>query len=110
MQHQHENTVWESGEDWDFHQAALAGSSYFHLPRPLRWLTGNVGLHHIHHLNSRIPNYRLQDCLEGHETLGQLGRLNLVESLRCAGLTLWDEEARKLVGFAAVAPAAASPG
>jgi omega-6 fatty acid desaturase (delta-12 desaturase) len=102
VQHQYEDTVWESGEDWDFHGAALGGSSYYVLPRVLQWLTGNVGLHHIHHLNSRIPNYRLQECLDGHDLLGQVGRLTLRESLGCVRLALWDEEARKLVGFSGV--------
>ncbi|HZH28431.1 MAG TPA: fatty acid desaturase [Azospirillaceae bacterium] len=99
VQHQYEGTVWDSGENWDFHHAALGGSSYYVLPRILQWITGNVGLHHVHHLNSRIPNYRLQECLEGHDLLGKVGRLTLVESLRCVRLALWDEDARKLVGF-----------
>jgi omega-6 fatty acid desaturase (delta-12 desaturase) len=68
----------------------------------LQWFTGNVGLHHVHHLNSRIPNYRLQECLDGHELLGQVGRLTLRESLACVRLALWDEDARKLVGFSQV--------
>ncbi|WP_279599210.1 fatty acid desaturase [Methylobacterium sp. J-076] len=100
VQHQYEETVWEDGETWDFHRAALGGSSYYVLPRVLQWFTGNVGLHHVHHLNSRIPNYRLQECLDGHEMLGQVGRLTLRDSLRCLGLALWDEDARKLIGFA----------
>jgi omega-6 fatty acid desaturase (delta-12 desaturase) len=99
VQHQYEGTIWETGEHWDFHNAALGGSSYYVLPRILQWFTGNVGLHHVHHLNSRIPNYRLQECLDGHELLGQVGRLTLLESLRCLRLALWDENARKLVGF-----------
>ena len=99
VQHQYEDTVWDRGEDWDFHGAALGGSSYYVLPRVLQWFTGNVGLHHVHHLNSRIPNYRLQECLDGHDLLGQVGRLTLRDSLACARLALWDEEARKLVGF-----------
>ena len=99
VQHQYEDTVWDSGEEWDLHRAALDGSSYYVLPRVLQWFTGNVGLHHIHHLNSRIPNYRLQECLDGHELLGQVSRLTLRESLGCARLALWDEETRKLVGF-----------
>jgi omega-6 fatty acid desaturase (delta-12 desaturase) len=101
VQHQHEGAVWEDPGSWDFHRAALAGSSYYCLPRPLQWLTGNVGLHHVHHLNSRIPNYRLQECLDGHEALGRLGRLTLAGSFRCSRLALWDEDARRLVGFAA---------
>ncbi|WP_407530601.1 fatty acid desaturase [Methylobacterium oryzisoli] len=102
VQHQYEETVWEEAEDWDFHRAALGGSSYYVLPRVLQWFTGNVGLHHVHHLNSRIPNYRLQECLDGHAYLAQVGRLTLRDSLRCVELALWDEDARKLVGFARV--------
>lgn len=99
VQHQYEETVWEDGAGWDFHSTALGGSSYYVLPRVLQWFTGNVGLHHVHHLNSRIPNYRLQACLEGHAMLGQVGRLTLRDSLRCLGLALLDEDARRLVGF-----------
>lgn len=99
VQHQYEDTVWEGSEEWDFHSAALGGSSYYVLPAVLQWFTGNVGLHHVHHLNSRIPNYRLQECLDGHEVLGRVSRLTLLESLRCLHLALWDEDARKLVGF-----------
>ena len=100
VQHQYEETIWEEAEAWDFHRAALGGSSYYVLPRVLQWFTGNVGLHHVHHLNSRIPNYRLQECLDGHAILGRVGRLTLRESLGCLKLALWDEEARKMVGFA----------
>ncbi|GJD47503.1 Fatty acid desaturase [Methylobacterium crusticola] len=99
VQHQYEETVWEDAADWNLHHAALGGSSYYVLPPILQWFTGNVGLHHVHHLNSRIPNYRLQECLDGHAALGRVGRLTLRESLGCLGLALWDEETRKLVGF-----------
>lgn len=99
VQHQFEGTVWEHAEDWDLHRAALGGSSYYVLPRVLQWFTGNVGLHHVHHLNSRIPNYRLQECLDGHQLLGRVGRLTLLDSLRCLRMALWDEDARELVGF-----------
>ncbi|WP_460005877.1 fatty acid desaturase [Methylorubrum rhodinum] len=102
VQHQYEETVWDEADAWDFHRAALGGSSYYVLPRVLQWFTGNVGLHHVHHLNSRIPNYRLQECLDVHEILGCVGRLTLRESLGCLNLALWDEDARKLVGFARV--------
>ncbi|CAO4173948.1 fatty acid desaturase [Methylorubrum populi] len=102
VQHQYEETVWEQAESWDFHRAALGGSSYYALPRVLQWFTGNVGLHHVHRLYSRIPNYRLQEGLDGHEVLGRIGRLSLRDILRCLGLALWDEEARKMIGFAGV--------
>lgn len=80
----------------------LGGSSYYVLPPLLQWFTDSVGLHHVHHLNSRIPNYRLQECLDGHTALGQTGRLTLRDSLNCLGLALWDEDARKLVEFTQV--------
>src|SRR2546426_10882781 len=75
---------------------------YYRLPRLLQWATGNIGLHHIHHLHPRIPNYRLQQALDDHAELRQVPTLTLWESLRCVRLTLWDERARKLVPFAAV--------
>ncbi len=103
VQHQYEDTVWVDADEWDFHQAALGGSSYYVLPPVLQWFTGNVGLHHVHHLNSRIPNYRLQECVDGHPTLSQVGRLTLRKSLGCIHLALWDEERRKLVSFAQAA-------
>jgi omega-6 fatty acid desaturase (delta-12 desaturase) len=102
VQHQYEDTVWDGPENWDFHTAALGGSSHYVLPAVLQWFTGNVGLHHVHHLNSRIPNYRLQECMDDHAMLGQVGRLTPRDSLRCLGLALWDEDARRLVGFSRV--------
>ena len=78
---------------------ALAGSSYYVMPPILQWFTGNIGLHHVHHLNSRIPNYRLQECLDASPELGRVNRLGLRESLRCASLALWDEASRKLISF-----------
>jgi acyl-lipid omega-6 desaturase (Delta-12 desaturase) len=99
VQHQFEHTHWENGEEWEFHTAALGGSSHYVLPPLLRWFTGNVGLHHIHHLNSRIPNYRLQECLKGDPTLHDISRLTFAQSVHCIGLALWDEESRRLVSF-----------
>ncbi len=100
VQHQFEGTHWESAPDWDFQIAAIHGSSYYDLPKVLNWFTGNIGLHHIHHLNSMVPNYRLQECLAASEEFKALNRLTLLESFKCARLTLWCEETRKLVGFA----------
>jgi len=99
IQHQFENAQWDWDEDWDFHVAALHNSSYYALPWILQWLTGNIGFHHIHHLCSRIPNYRLQECLEASPRLQSINRLTLRESLKGIRLTLWDEDKRKLVGF-----------
>jgi acyl-lipid omega-6 desaturase (Delta-12 desaturase) len=99
IQHQFEETHWEKAESWDFQVAALLGSSFYDLPKVLNWFTGNIGLHHIHHLNSMIPNYRLQDCLEASPELKAINRMTLLESLKCARLKLWDESNRRLIGF-----------
>lgn len=99
VQHQFEPTYWEHDPDWAYDAAALEGSSYYVLPRILQWLTGNIGLHHVHHLNARIPNYRLQRVIEEHPDLCRVTRITLRESLRCVSLKLWDERQRKLVPF-----------
>lgn len=99
IQHQFENTVWEKGEEWDFHDAAIRGSSYYVLPKILQWFTGNIGLHHIHHLNGKIPNYRLQECLDASPALEGTSRLTIPESLKCVRLALWDEDSSKLISF-----------
>ena len=99
IQHQFEDTYWEKDDAWSFHAAGLEGSSYYDLPGILHWFTGNIGVHHVHHLSSRIPNYRLRQCLRENPELQQVTRLAFWGSLRCARLKLWDEERRKLVGF-----------
>ncbi|WP_424970974.1 fatty acid desaturase [Dinoroseobacter sp. S76] len=99
VQHQFETTHWEDGEEWQLHEAALAGSSHYDLPAPLRWLTGNIGIHHVHHLYSRIPFYRLTEVLRDHGALVEISRLTLWESFGCARLHLWDENSRRLVSF-----------
>jgi omega-6 fatty acid desaturase (delta-12 desaturase) len=105
IQHQFEPTYWEHDARWAYHAAALEGSSYYRLPRVLQWATGNIGLHHIHHLNARIPNYRLQQVLDAFPELRRVATLTLRESLRCIRLVLWDERARRLVPFPARSPA-----
>lgn len=99
VQHTFENTVWDRKADWDSHKAAIEGSSFYDLPRVLHWFTGNIGYHHIHHLASRIPNYRLREAFESSPLLQEAPRLTLWTSLKCAGLKLWDEESRRMVGF-----------
>jgi omega-6 fatty acid desaturase (delta-12 desaturase) len=99
IQHQFEEAYWEPRPQWDFHAAALHGSSFYDLPRVLHWLTGNIGFHHIHHLASRIPNYRLRECHEANPAFHGVPRLTLWQSLKCARLALWDPEQRKLVPF-----------
>ena len=100
IQHQFEDTHWEKKEQWSYNEAALMGSSYYALPPILQWFTGNIGLHHIHHLDAMIPNYRLQDCLDGNADLAQINRIGFIESLKTLDLALWDEKARKLISFA----------
>jgi acyl-lipid omega-6 desaturase (Delta-12 desaturase) len=100
VQHQFEGAHWERDDDWNFHVAAVGGSSYFKLPPILQWFSGNIGLHHVHHLCSRVPNYRLQACLDAAPELHEVTKLiTLRESLRCWRLALWDERGRQLVGF-----------
>ena len=99
VQHQFEQTHWEKGEDWQIHDAALEGSSHYVLPAPLQWITGNIGVHHVHHLYSRIPFYRLTEVLRDHRTLAEAQRLSIRQSLACVKLNLWDENTRKLVSF-----------
>jgi acyl-lipid omega-6 desaturase (Delta-12 desaturase) len=99
VQHQFEDTFWVDDERWNFHEAALHGSSHYDLPRVLRWFTANIGVHHVHHLCSRIPYYRLPRVLRDHPQLAAVGRLTLFESLRCVRLVLWDERQRRLIAF-----------
>jgi omega-6 fatty acid desaturase (delta-12 desaturase) len=99
VQHQYEDTFWREAPDWNLHEAALYGSSHYDLPGPLRWITANIGVHHVHHLSSRIPYYRLQEVLRDHPELVDIGRLSPVESLGCVGRALWDDDQRRLISF-----------
>jgi omega-6 fatty acid desaturase (delta-12 desaturase) len=99
VQHQFERTYWEHTPQWDYTLAAMHGSSYYHLPRPLQWFTGNIGFHHIHHLSPRIPNYNLQKCHQEHALFQRVVHLTLANSLTTMWLVLWDEERRRLVTF-----------
>jgi omega-6 fatty acid desaturase (delta-12 desaturase) len=100
VQHQFEETWWAKAPAWNLHDAALHGSSHYDLPAVLRWFTANIGMHHVHHLCSRIPYYRLPHVLRDHPQLRDVGRLTLVESFRCVRLALWDERSRRLISFA----------
>ena len=99
VQHQFEDTFWAEDRAWNVHTAALHGSSHYDLPAVLRWFSANIGVHHVHHLCSRIPYYRLPDVLREHPELVATGRLTLIESLRCVRLVLWDERNRRLISF-----------
>jgi omega-6 fatty acid desaturase (delta-12 desaturase) len=99
VQHQFEQTYWSKGEDWNVHEAALHGSSHYDLPPVLKWFTANIGVHHVHHLSSQIPYYRLPKVLKDYPELGSVGRLTLWQSLKCVRLVLWDEESHRLISF-----------
>ena len=99
IQHQFEDTYWEQHERWSYVDAAIAGSSYFRLPGVLRWFTGNIGLHHVHHLGPRIPNYNLQRCHDENALFHRVTIVTLAQSLRALRLALWDEDAGRLVGI-----------
>jgi omega-6 fatty acid desaturase (delta-12 desaturase) len=100
IQHQFENAYWEKHERWDYLKAAIAGCTYFKLPAPLRWISGNIGVHHVHHLAPRIPNYLLKRCHDENAIFHAAPVVTLWQSLRLLTLSLWDEERRRMVRFA----------
>lgn len=100
VQHQFPDTYWQHDGTWDFARAAIEGSSFLDLPAPLRWITANIGYHHIHHLDSRIPNYSLVECHHAHQELQAARRLTLRDGLRYGKLKLWDESTQELITFA----------
>jgi acyl-lipid omega-6 desaturase (Delta-12 desaturase) len=99
VQHQFEHTVWANNEAWNLHEVALHGSSFYVLPGFLRWFTANIGIHHVHHLCSRIPYYRLPRVIREHPELEAMSRLTLWDSIKCVRLVLWDETRKKLISF-----------
>ncbi len=99
VQHQFDETHWERDKDWNREDAALFGSSYYDLPKPLMWITGNIGIHHVHHLSARIPFYRLPTVLKDFPELRNVCRLTLWQSFQSVKLALWDEKRRRMVAF-----------
>ena len=99
VQHQYEDTYWEQHKNWDYATASIAGSSYLKLPAPLMWITGNIGLHHVHHLGPKIPNYRLQQAHDENPFFHNVTILTLKDTGRALTLALWDEAQGKLVSF-----------
>ncbi len=99
VQHQFDRAYWARDGEWNLHEAALHGSSHYDLPAVLRWFTANIGLHHIHHLCSRIPSYRLPEVLRDRPELTQVSHLSLAQSLRSIRLALWDESEKRLISF-----------
>ncbi len=99
VQHQFEGGYWARKEDWDPIRAAMEGSSFYRLPTVLRWFSANIGYHHVHHLNPRIPNYQLKQCCEAISELRDKTPLTIKKSIPGIHLKLWDEERNKLIGF-----------
>lgn len=99
VQHQFEHTYWDRHDDWDYYEASLHGSSYLKLPAPLQWITANIGVHHVHHMSARIPNYKLQQVHDENPEFHEVTTLTMRDSWRLIWLTLWDEEERRLIGF-----------
>jgi acyl-lipid omega-6 desaturase (Delta-12 desaturase) len=95
VQHQFENVYWARHEFWDPLRVALEGSSYFKLPKVLQWVSGNIGLHHIHHVRPNIPNYHLQQCYDDIRAFQVVKPLSIRTSLKSLRLSLYDEEPKK---------------
>jgi omega-6 fatty acid desaturase (delta-12 desaturase) len=100
VQHQFEDAYWQRSESWNYADSALRGSSFLNLPGPLRFITGNIGYHHIHHLSVRIPNYNLPRAHEENPVFHSVPTLSLWDGLRAVRLKLWDEQRGRLVTFA----------
>lgn len=99
VQHQFEDAYWTSHGDWDYATAALRGSSHLELSVPLRWFTGHIGLHHVHHLAPRIPNYRLQRCHDENPLMHMAPVVTLRSGMTALRLALWDEDRARLIRF-----------
>ena len=99
VQHQFEGVYWSRHEGWDYTRAAISGSSYLALPRVLQWFTGNIGFHHVHHLDPRIPNYHLERAHREHPLLREAPELRIRDTLRCLSVRLYDEATRQMVSF-----------
>ena len=103
VQHQYPATYWKRSPDWDYFSAALKGSSFYKLPKVLQWFTGNIGFHHVHHLNPRIPNYFLESCHNDYSGIfAGIEPLTLRGSLQCLRVALWDETRLEMVDFKTV--------
>ena len=98
-QHQFEDAYWRRSGEWNYFEAGLRGASWLALPKPLQWLTANIGLHHVHHLSTRIPNYRLQRCHDENPELWSAHRITLRDAVKGLNLALWDERRNKLISF-----------
>ena len=109
VQHQFEEAYWERGQEWDYATAAITGSSHLRMPGVLNWFTGHIGLHHVHHLGPKIPNYRLKKAHDENELFAAAPVLTLRTAFRTLRLTLWDEEQGRMIGFRELRQLASAP-
>jgi omega-6 fatty acid desaturase (delta-12 desaturase) len=99
LQHQYEDVSWVRNEDWNYRAIAMEGSSFVKFPKVLQWFSGNIGFHHIHHINARIPNYNLAKCYRENSVFSEVKPVTFLASLRTLKLRLWDEKLQRLVGY-----------
>lgn len=99
VQHTFEDSYFENEEEWSYIQAAVEGSSYYKLPKPLQWITGNIGFHHVHHLSPRVPNYHLEEAHNATPPLQEATTITVIESFKAMRFRLWNEEMKKFVTF-----------
>jgi acyl-lipid omega-6 desaturase (Delta-12 desaturase) len=100
VQHQHEENYKEWKNQWDHLLASIKGSTFYKLPKMFQWLTGNIGFHHIHHLSSKIPNYRLEACASENPILNEyVNTVSFRKSLACMRYKLWDPEKQQMISF-----------
>jgi len=109
VQHQYEDAYWENSDSWDYAEAALQGSSYLKLPKVLQFFSGNIGLHHVHHLSAKVPNYHLQAAHDSTDIFDEVPVLTLRAALRSTRLKLWCEDRKRLVSWAEAARPVAAP-
>ncbi|MCF6333059.1 MAG: fatty acid desaturase [Draconibacterium sp.] len=102
LQHQYEDVSWVRSNKWNYLTIALEGSSFVKFPKLLQWFSGNIGFHHIHHINARIPNYNLAKCYRENTVFSEVKPVTFIASLRTLKLRLWDEKIQKLVGFSSL--------
>lgn len=99
LQHQYDDVIWCRTDEWDYKKMALEGSSFFKLPAILRWFSGNIGYHHIHHLGPTIPNYNLVKCHNENPGFQPVKSITFFKSLHSLKLRLWDEDNQRIVSF-----------
>ena len=99
VQHQFEEAYWRPAGQWDYATSALQGSTYLKLPKVLQWFSGNIGLHHVHHLSPRIPNYRLQECHDEHPEFQNVPTIGFWQGMKTLGLKLFDEDKQRMISF-----------